>query len=54
MNNKQGRQLSDHPSQLFNGDRVKPLPVAREVELYTEGGAIRLRFKDEKSASKDQ
>jgi hypothetical protein len=54
MNNKHERQLSDHPSQLFNGVQAKPLPAAREVELYTEGGAIRLRFKDEKSASKEQ
>ena len=54
MNNKHKSKQSDHPSQLFNGVQAKPLPVAREVELYTEGGAIRLRLKDEKQANKEQ
>jgi len=45
MNNKDESQLSDQQPQPTTGVPPKPFPFNREVELYTEGGAVRLRFK---------
>ena len=49
--NKTGQSDSKKNSELKPQSRQLELPL--QVELYSEGGAIRLRFKDENSANKE-